>query len=92
MNQKRYWLKGLIAGVIFGILVTYVHENVSELGLRGYVNFIQMLYVIGLTPWSFLGILIMIFQFYLPPITYGVLGSLLGWLYGKIKNKNKVIK
>ena len=94
MNQKRYWLRGLIFGVIFGILVTYVHEHIhySLNFLEPYFGLlIQKLYIISFMPWSFVGILIVVLQFYLPSITYGILGGLIGWLYGKIKNRNKVV-
>ena len=107
MQQKRYWLRGLIIGVIFGILVTYAHENVSEFGhifginydgvhaplwFAYYLSIIQKLYEISFLPFFFLDILIMFVQFYLPPITYGIIGVLIGKLYGKFKNrKNNVV-
>jgi hypothetical protein len=109
MNQKRYWLRGLVIGLIFGILVTYAHENVYEFAnflhmdfgdvlareshplYNYYTNFIQRLYSIAFLPWFFLGIFTMFVQYYLPPITYSILGVLIGWIYGKIKNRNKVI-
>lgn len=101
MEQKRYWLRGLVVGVVFGLILVFMHENVREianvfgikydvyppllLGLFG--GSVQVLYNIGLLPFFFLGILIMFFQFYLPPITYGVLGTLIGWAYGKFNKK-----
>lgn len=101
-NTKRYWLKGLIIGVVFGFLVVYAHENVSEFGhifginydgvhaplwFSLYIGFIQVLYSISFIPFFFLGILIMLTQFFLPPITYGVFGMMLGWAYGKFNKK-----
>jgi predicted outer membrane lipoprotein len=102
MINKRYWLRGLVIGLVFGILVAYAHEHVREFGhifginydgvnaplfFGWYLGFIQLLYSFSFYPFFFLGwIGIIFFQYYLPSVTYGILGALFGWAYGKFRN------
>ena len=106
-NTKKYWLYGLVIGILLGLLVTYAHEHVPHLanflhvnmyggsGFEGdwfgwYVYCVQKVYSFGLWPFFFLGLGILFVQYYLPPITYGVLGLVIGLLYKKIKNRDVV--
>lgn len=45
------------------------------------------LWYIALTPWAFVGMFILILQFILPAVTYGIIGLLIGVMHGKIKNR-----
>lgn len=87
MKYKMYWLRGLLIGLIFGILVTYLHENSHLLLNSDLLRFlIQTLYSLPLLPFSFLGediamVIIYMFQYYLPPLLYGFTGLILGFVY-----------
>lgn len=99
--NKRYWLRGLVVGVMFGLILVFLHEHVREIAnifgikydvypplLFGlFFSSVQVLYGISFLPFSFLGMLILFTQFFFPPITYGILGTLLGWAYGKFNKK-----
>jgi hypothetical protein len=103
IKQKRYWLRGLVTGLIFGVLIVYAHEHVRELGnifginydgvhapllFEFYLSFVGLSYSFSFFPFFFLGFAgIMALQYFLPAVTYGVLGILFGWAYGKFNKK-----
>jgi len=75
MKQKRYWLRGGVMGLIISVIALIIIEVATK--------------CVGICPR---------FSAFLPEIIfiYGVfiiggilLGILIGWLYGKIKNRNK---
>lgn len=98
--KKRYWLRGGIIGlIIFGVLIALTilvpHGDMGN--LPGWI-----LLFLALPVYIMLGILERfssfrsgfgpISGFLILTIPYSfVFGSILGWLYGKIKNRNKVI-
>jgi hypothetical protein len=112
MKQKRYWLRGMLIGILLGILVTWLHQHLYQIAdflgadfnkitssSSGTVSYtdpwfswlisrpVGYLYILAELPWFFVGMFILVLQYYAPPITYGLLGLILGRIYGKIKNK-----
>jgi hypothetical protein len=100
MKNKLYWLVGTILGVLFGVLLTYTHEHLRDLAsffhipdlsvwwFIIFIKIVQSLYTFALLPFSFLGWGILRLQYYLPPITFGLLGLIAGLLYQKFKNRH----
>jgi len=93
MKQKRYWLRG---GIILGSIVCFL----SIVSIIPYSPFFIINIILSMPHWwivkltgyctggeSCIGTWLIIFSF-LYVIEGFVLGSLLGWLYGKIKNRN----
>jgi hypothetical protein len=87
--QKRYWLRGgIIISVLYLVLAVAAifgsHPNAAA------VNSINMIspaqYFI---PYNILGNMPLVF--FIGFFFWFVIGVVLGWLYGKIKNRNKVI-
>ncbi|MEI8062368.1 MAG: hypothetical protein WCG97_03695 [bacterium] len=90
--MKKYWLKGLILGLLFGVLITYLHENFEPFqNFHSFGFFIEKLYGFSFTPFLFYpteyGTLIPKIQYYLPPIVYGIFGLLVGIISEGIKNR-----
>lgn len=97
MNKKRYWLRGGLA-----IFVLYVFTTIIliPLGNPSGCSFICFPYWV--MPTLYLDYLLSIPLNFIfpnvhvsesmiilgPSIFYFILGSFLGWIYGKIKNKN----
>lgn len=84
---KKYWLKGGILGGLTGLLIwLYDYDFLLNMGGPNtpISNFIRSMF--NIIPWSggaaFFPLYILI------PIG-GLLGIILGWLYGKLKNKLK---
>ena len=76
--NKRYWLKGGVVGSIVGILIILLIQLTAH--QSGYDIQFQGKYLVSLLTVALGG-----------PIIGGfVIGSIAGWLYGKIKNRNKV--
>jgi hypothetical protein len=112
MKQKIYWLRGMFIGIFLGILVTWLHEHLSQIadflgadfnkitstneGTTVYTDSwfawlfvmpVNRLYIIAELPFFFVGMFILVLQYYVPAITYGLLGFILGRIYGKIINR-----
>jgi hypothetical protein len=71
--KKRYWLRGLVIGIVVYVLVVVYYFVIN---LPGELE----------QPWPFFATKIALL-FLSPAIP---LGLLIGWLYGKIKIKNKI--
>ncbi|OGI99689.1 hypothetical protein A3H53_00930 [Candidatus Nomurabacteria bacterium RIFCSPLOWO2_02_FULL_40_10] len=92
--NKRYWLRGGIAGLIFVILSSFfmlANRDFAEslvlsppiIWLNSMISY-SLYFIFGLKMPSFL-------TSYILWIDYFTIGVILGWLYGKIKNRNKVV-
>jgi len=98
-----YWLKGGIIGLVFALTLSLVFLSIHEFrlfgGVDGLFNFIIWI-ILVLVP----GLLINIFFnfslgekalsttfqiFVFSSIFYFILGSIIGWIVGKIKGGNK---
>ncbi|PIN93038.1 hypothetical protein COU54_04780 [Candidatus Pacearchaeota archaeon CG10_big_fil_rev_8_21_14_0_10_31_24] len=80
-----YWLKGGIIGIVFTIFYCLLRLFVVENGFLTYLDIVYAPIII---------LLIKIYGFkeaiidYPVVVVYGlVVGALIGWIYGKIKNK-----
>ena len=82
MNQKKYWLRGGLTLALLDIVLILSLWNFG--GLDGRFIFLDItqpvIFESGMVGTYFQGI-----------ISYFISGSLLGWIYGKIKNTNKVL-
>lgn len=102
MKQKRYWLRGGVVGLVMGIIVLIVAMltalNYDCPGGNCTPYWYDMIgYVSGwlsfpLTSFAkgFIGSSAYILNFIFIPATYFMYGAIIGWLYGKIGNRNKV--
>ncbi|MBS3085684.1 hypothetical protein J4225_03285 [Candidatus Pacearchaeota archaeon] len=73
-----YWLKG---GVIFEILLIIGLFLIAFIKGEGLAILFLLIFFGGENPWemfTFLGFLIL----------YFILGAIIGWIYGKIRNRN----
>ena len=96
--KKRYWLRGGIGLLLlYGLLTAILYP----FGTGEWFPYWLIPSIIGGIPlsalfhWLSSGIYSGIYSegltgFTLPIITYFILGAILGWLYGKIKNRNKI--
>jgi hypothetical protein len=80
MKTKRYWLRGLIVGLILAII------NILKLGAPGFIfSFVVPLkFITGCSGEECWGPMII-----LGSVGFIVLSTLFGWLYGKIINRNQ---
>jgi len=91
MQQKRYWLRGgfLILGVALILYSTGVFFNnaIFEFflfpGALLYDDFLEFFLPTSLD-------VFLLYLFIINSLIYFAFGAFLGWLYGKIKNRNKV--
>lgn len=93
--MKKYWLKGLILGLLFGIFITYLHENFEPFQyFHNLVVLVEKLYTLSFIPFLFFsneyGIVLVKIQYYLPPIVYSIMGLLLGIIYEGFKNRQTI--
>lgn len=79
MKQKRYWLRGGVVGLIIGILIVLYIQFTAQ--PSGYVAELPFKYM-----W-----LPLLITFGGPTVGGFAVGSLCGWIYGKIKNKSRVV-
>ena len=100
MKHKRYWLRGLLIGVLFIVAISLIPRHVIY-AIPGLAVITRFFYSVGmplgnLFAWlncgevvsgsgSWCGVGPGLAGYF---ITYPVLGSLIGWLYGKIKNRS----
>jgi hypothetical protein len=105
MQNKRYWLAGLIIGFFFGLVVS-IGDVVVGLSCMGFYNGIEkssvcsvlfkILDIIRRIHYSlFVSIggstrMSSIMQLLLPLVTLTILGLILGLIYGKIKNRRRI--
>ncbi len=89
MNTKHYWLRGGIVGlVIAGILITYKAYSWCGVLIDGEGVCTVNEFVKSLTSefnqynW---------YENFLGTLMYVVVGSILGYVYGKFKNRKRVI-
>ena len=93
-EAKKYWLRGGLTGAVLACVVVFlfysswVDSLVPDIynGTRDNVFLIIFL----LTPIFLFG-KSLAFMYVVGPGVWFILGSVLGWIYGKIKNMNKVI-
>lgn len=85
---KKYWLRGGVTGVILAlcaVILPYVFQCIDD-PICNAAEFINDFG--GLADWLGPGLSLL---FLLLNVLPGfLLGTLLGWLYGKIKNRNKI--
>ena len=104
MKQKRYWLSGGTVSSVIGIVfLLLIYATKSELIFSFPLIILSFPFFIGgITSWAFLDLgfqnstwelstLGTILNFTLVILIYFLIGAFLGWLYGKIKNRNEVI-
>lgn len=74
--NKEYWLKGGIIGFILSVIYVFLSSFGNFISVDGSIN-------------GFIGDLLLMFLVMIP---FGFLpGVIIGWIYGKIKNRNKGI-
>ncbi len=96
MNWKKwpYWVRGGVVGVLFAVFLVGGFHYCPSVGVDGKTNFQCLLWAIPLSIGEF--IFYGLFDFPLPLflfveiIIWFILFALLGWLYGKIKNRKKI--
>ena len=76
--KKRYWLRGGISGLIAVIVVILFIQITAR--PSGYEVDFQGIYLVRL----------ILIGFGVPLVGGFIVGSAIGWIYGKIKNRNKV--
>ncbi len=88
----KYWLKGLILGLLFGIFLTYIHENFGLFEGYPFLGFlVQKLHSFSF--FSFLifpneyGTILTKIQYYVAPLVYSIYGLLIGITFDGIKNR-----
>ncbi len=95
MNNKRYWLRGGIAGLVFNAIFTlpgiiigiFAHDVSDAFGTvaEKIFNFFGtiLLYIpLGKEGFQFPLLFVISFGF------TSIVGAVIGWIYGKIKNRN----
>ena len=97
--NKKYWLRGALIGVIIYLLLFIIWTIISE-QLIGFVA-VDIITLVAFLPASILFFVLGIYFEKSPllyPIIYAllagqgfVIGAIISWLYGKIKNRNKNI-
>jgi len=90
-NQKFYWLKGMIFTTVLFIFVTLAFFSSPDLD----GNLLDWLFIISLFPFAFSGLFVggttnILVGFTLQYAIYLLVGAVIGWLYGKIKNRNLI--
>ncbi|OHA24032.1 MAG: hypothetical protein A3B11_01575 [Candidatus Taylorbacteria bacterium RIFCSPLOWO2_01_FULL_44_26] len=95
MKQKRYWLRG---GVIF-LSIYALLQIISMLTELNNGSVAIIFYIINSPTWSVLSLFVnqntytALHSFFViipfSAVLYFIVGSILGWIYGKIKNRNK---
>ena len=76
MKQKRYWLRGLLVGLILSLLYIpfgIFYERAQECDLHGLC-----------------GVWIFGFPFISVPLI--ILSIVVAWIYGRIKDRNKLVR
>ena len=87
--KKRYWLNGGIAGTIIAIIISiYFASQNSCIGL--YANPNGTFGTVCPKVNIFLNLQNSIYIELITVIVFFLVGALLGWLYGKIKNRKRV--
>jgi hypothetical protein len=100
LNKKRYWFRGGILALLLYVVITAILIPFGDIDYlcSSFLYFsewlippficIDLLYInlilIGIFGISFRFLLIII-----PIIVYFLIGTLLGWIYGKIKNRKQ---
>ncbi len=77
MKSKRYWLRGGTVGIILGPIVWFF---ILKLTIPTSVNVIEFPMIDGL-------VLVLIVYGSAAIIGF-IVGSMIGWVYGKLKNRN----
>lgn len=91
-NKMKTWLKGLIIGVIIGIFL-YLLGWVAEYSFIRDLISINTRYLVTspfcahYLPNDDAVICFVIFGLPLNVVLYGLIGMIIGWVYGKIKSK-----
>jgi len=90
MNQKRYWLRGLLAGLMIPIFLQIIVNIFGGLGCMGFFSGVSTSvfssFMCPLLEWKIVYYIVALEFFPLWLIS----GLILGWIYGKIKNKQKI--
>jgi len=88
MNTKRYWLRGLLAGLTIAILLQIVNMF-GGLGCMGFFNGVDTSVVSSfICPPIEWKIVYVAASIALSPL-WLILGLILGWIYGKIRNRQR---
>jgi hypothetical protein len=92
MKQKRYWLRGGLFGLVIGILYSFVLAY--SFSLNDFFNQITyILFKVDFLNYLFFGScrgLSCLLTIFTGPLSFMVEGVVIGFLYGKIKNRNKI--
>jgi len=95
MKQKRYWLRGGVTGlgifIVFSILSLLIDKifGPGDYGIT--LNEILVYFPFGYIYESLTNkIFPMLLIFVINLLIFSAVGVLIGWLYGKIKDRNKV--
>ena len=81
MKDTKYWLWGGIGGLCVGVI--FLFNYISTL--------IRFIYSIG-SGISAYGIFIILLSILMVSVVTFLLGVFIGWIYGKIRNHNKISK
>ncbi len=82
--QKRYWLRGGVIGILIPSLALFIPIGslvIAPLRVLTHPVLYAFHYYFGITSNPFIP-LVMVFVFYF------IVGAILGWLYGKFKNRS----
>ena len=92
MKQKRYWLRGGIIGLIIGVVVDLWFAS-SMRCISSYLNADGTMGSMcpGKLDLFLTSLKVDTIYYILTLFVIILVGLLLGWLYGKIKNRNKLI-
>lgn len=94
--KKRYWLQwgvyGVIVGLIsilhFGLLMGVCHQGCNSLvSASQWLNPQTYIFRILNNIW---GGSIAQNSYYFAPVTFGILGAIIGYIYGKMKNRKQM--
>ena len=92
-NKKRYWLRGGIILALVIVILDFAGGYLFWVHSVPSLKFIVWASLISIMPSSFINQLThgLMTPVMLPVniVFYFVLGSIIGWIYGKIKNKTK---
>ena len=88
-KERPYWLKGGIIIILFYILIGIVFSIYDFATFDDFKGFFTFMYFVG--PGSFIfgidGPMEFITSFIFTIAIYFIIGAIIGWIYGKIKNR-----
>ena len=88
MKQKRYWLRGgIISTILLFLPLIYLQNNFDWEILKESVSF-QVYILLNKLPLLF-SPSNQVSKIIIALILYFILGAIIGWIYGKFKNRKK---